>query len=299
MVAAVDPVLMITNAEAGSSDEDNLRAALGVLRELTDVEVARTSQPGELDGVLHRRGGRRLVLAGGDGSLHAVVAALHRRNELTSTNVALIPMGTGNDFARGTGIPLDVAEAARLAVSGSPRALDLLVDCVGEVVVNAVHVGVGAEAGREAKRWKRLVGKVGYPIGAVVAGFRTRGLRLHIEADGDVVADFDRPIIQVAISNGSHVGGGTMIAPNASPADGRADVVVSFATEPWARVGYTAHLVRGTHQQRQDVLALRSERVRISGQPFILNADGEISGPETDHAWHVEHGILNVVLPAG
>jgi hypothetical protein len=47
------------------------------------------------------------------------------------------------------------------------------------------------------------------------------------------------------------------------------------------------------------VLALRAERVRVSGQPFTLNADGEISGPETDHAWHVERGVLNMVLPGG
>ncbi|MPZ95460.1 MAG: diacylglycerol kinase [Propionibacteriales bacterium] len=289
---------MITNAEAGGSDDVSLAAALTVLRAVTDVEVARTAHPGELDGVLHRRGGRRVVVAGGDGSLHAVVAALHRRNELGSAAVALLPMGTGNDFARGTGIPLDIEAAARLAAHGETRPLDLLVDCVGEVVVNAVHVGVGAEAGRAASSWKRVVGKVGYPIGAVVAGFRTRGLRLHVEADGLVVADFSRPIVQVAISNGSHVGGGTELAPDATPEDGRADLVVSFANSPTARLGYLLHLVRGVHHQRPDVTSTRAGRVRISGQRFYCNADGDIHGPETDHSWQVETGVLRMVLPA-
>lgn len=294
---AVDPLLLITNAEAGSSDNGPLQSALTVLRSVTDVEVARTSNPGELDGVLHRRGSRRIVIAGGDGSIHAVVAALHRRNELASTTVALVPTGTGNDFARGAGIPLDAGEAARLAVTGDVHKLDLLVNCVGEIVVNAVHVGIGAEAGRAAHKWKRYLGKIGYAVGALGAGFRTGGLRLHVEADGEVVASFDKPIIQVAIGNGPRVGGGTELTPDAKLADGRADLVVSFATSPWAKLGYTVHLVRGRHQERDDVLAMRASRIRISGQAFNCNADGEIYGPEIDHSWHVEPHVLQMVMP--
>lgn len=293
----MDPVLLITNAEAGSSDDATLERALAVLRAATDVEVARTSNPGELDGVLHRRGGRRIVVAGGDGSIHAVVAALHRRNELAATTVALVPTGTGNDYARGLGIPLEPEDAARLAVEGPVRALDLIVNCVGEVVVNAVHVGIGAEAGRAASRWKKVLGKIGYPIGAVIAGFKTGGLRLHVEADGAVVADFSRPIIQVAISNGSHVGGGTELAPDATPEDGKADLLISFATSPWAKLGYLLHLSRGEHQERNDVLTRRAAEIKITGQDFYCNADGEIYGPETDHAWHVEPATLRMVLP--
>ena len=69
-------MLVITNADAGTADEERLAEALAVLREEASVEVAKTSNPGELDGVLHRAGGRTVVVAGGDGSLHAVVAAL-------------------------------------------------------------------------------------------------------------------------------------------------------------------------------------------------------------------------------
>ena len=101
--------------------------------------------------MLHRRGGRRVVVAGGDGSLHAVVAALHRRHELGETVLGLVPLGTGNDFARGVGHPA----RHRGGRPGRPRRrrprpVDLIVDCLGEVVVNNVHVGVGAQASRHA-----------------------------------------------------------------------------------------------------------------------------------------------------
>jgi diacylglycerol kinase family enzyme len=84
-------MLLITNADAGTTDTENVEKALSVLRAAGDVEVCATSNPGELDGVLHRRGSRRVVVAGGDGSLHAVVAALHRRQELSATILGLIP----------------------------------------------------------------------------------------------------------------------------------------------------------------------------------------------------------------
>ena len=108
----MDPLLLIANADAGSAETAALDVALGVLREDVDVEVARTGNPGELDGVLHRAGCRRIVVAGGDGSLHAVVTALHRRHELGKRTLGLIPLGTGNDFARTLEIPLDPGEAA-------------------------------------------------------------------------------------------------------------------------------------------------------------------------------------------
>ena len=101
----VERLLLITNADAGTNDEEAVDAALEVLRRAADVEVAATSSPDELEEVLAKRDGRDLVVAGGDGSLHAVVAALHASDDLAGPTVGLIPLGTGNDFARGVRIP--------------------------------------------------------------------------------------------------------------------------------------------------------------------------------------------------
>ena len=132
-----------------------------MLRARTSVEVAQTSNPGELDGVLHRAGSRRIVVAGGDGSLHAVVAALHRRHDLADAVIALLPMGTGNDFARAMDIPLEIEEAARVVLEGEVRRVDLILDDTGQVVVNNVHVGAGAQASRRGARWKERLGSIG------------------------------------------------------------------------------------------------------------------------------------------
>jgi YegS/Rv2252/BmrU family lipid kinase len=293
----VDPQLLITNADAGSNDSEAVAAALEVLRRHGDVEVAATADQGELDGVLHRRGGRRVIVAGGDGSLHAIVAALHRRNELADAVIGLLPLGTGNDFARGAGIPLDPEEAAELIVHAEPRPVDLIVDCTGEIVVNNVHVGVGAQASRKAGKWKRRLGRVGYPIGAALAAVNPPFVRLRIEVDGKEVADLAHPILMVAIGNGPTVGGGAEVTPEADPESGTMDVMISFAVGPLARFGYVRNLRKGEHPERDDVLYLRASTVSISGQSFYCSADGEVYGPERTRTWRVEPDAFKMSLP--
>ena len=297
---AVDPILLITHAEAGASDE--LGAALEVLHGHTSVEVAETSNPGELDGVLHRAGSRPIVVAGGDGSLHAVVATLHRRNDLSGKVLGLLPLGTGNDFARTIGMPLDPVEAAKALVSGVPRAMDLIVDELGEVVVNSVHVGASAMASQHGATFKERLGPfglgiIGYPLGAAVAAIRPPFVRLRIEVDGEVVADMDRHVLMVAVGNGASVGGGTELTPDADPGDGMADVLVSFATGPLARVGYALDLARRRHPERDDTVCLRGKQVSVAGEAFWISADGELSGPEGRRTWHVEPAAYSMLVP--
>src|SRR3954470_790697 len=177
----MEPLLLITNPDAGSADEERLEHALRVLRASADVEVTHTGNPGELDSVLHRRGGRHIVVAGGGGSLHAVVAALYRRHELAAAVVGLVPLGTGNDFARGAGIPLDPAEAARVVVAGDVRPVDLIVDCLGEVGVNNVHSGGGPQPSGPPGPRRRAWGGVGYVRGAAKAGVRPPFVRVRVE----------------------------------------------------------------------------------------------------------------------
>ncbi len=303
----MDPILVIKNSDAGPADEESLDRALAVLRQHCSVEVAATSNPGELDGALTRAGSRRIIVAGGDGSLHAVVAALHRRHDLAGSVLGLLPLGTGNDFARGNDLPLDVEEAARVVLHGRPQPMDLLVDELGEVVVNNVHVGAGAQASRRGARWKERLhsvgvgnvnlGKLGYPIGAALSSFQPPYVRLRVEVDGKVMCDYDQPVLMVAVGNGSRVGGGTPLTPDAETDDGRLDVMVSLATGALERLGYVAHLVRGQHTERDDVIYVRGTTVSVSGEKFWCSADGEISGPERTRTWHVEPAAYQLVLP--
>jgi diacylglycerol kinase (ATP) len=303
----VDSLLVITNLGAGTADDETLDRALASLFDEVSIEVTATSNPGELDSVLHRAGSRTIVVAGGDGSIHAVVAALHRRNDLKNAVLGLIPLGTGNDFARAMEIPLDTEEAARLLVEGEVRPVDLIVDELGEVVVNQVHVGAGAQASRRGARWKERLGKIGYgklnlgrlgyPIGAALAAVRPPYVRLRVEVDGQVIVDVDQPVLMVAVGNGPTVGGGAELTPHADAEDGRVDVMISRSVGAFARFGYAAQLAVGRHHERDDVIYLRGSRVSVSGEEFYCAADGEVSGPERHRTWHVEPAAYSMVLP--
>jgi len=111
------------------------------------TELVRTDDAEDLDRALERLDGRTLVVAGGDGSLHLAVQRLWDGGELGDATIGLVPMGTGNDFARGLDLPLDPLEAASAVATGEPRRLDVALGDDGEVEVgvDGTAVGGGAE----------------------------------------------------------------------------------------------------------------------------------------------------------
>lgn len=292
-------LLVVTNAAAGSTDDERVDAALAVLRAAADVRVDTCADPGDLDRLLDGLGDRTLVLAGGDGSVHTAVASLRRRGELSPDRpLGLVPLGTGNDLARTLGIPLDPAGAARALLTGRPRPLDLLVDDTGGVVVNAVHLGVGAEAAEKAGALKERLGKAAYAVGSVLAGAGSTGWDLRVEVDGEPLHT-DEPVLMVGVANGRTIGGGAELAPDAAPDDGLLDVVVATSTGPLARLGFGVALREGGHVEREDVVAVRGRTVTVTGEPFPLNADGELDGPVDRRTWTVQPGAWAVLVGAG
>lgn len=291
-------LLVVTNAAAGSTDDERVDAALAVLREAADVRVDTCADAGDLDRLLGGLGDRTLVLAGGDGSVHTAVATLHRRGELSPDRpLALLPLGTGNDLARTLGIPLDPAEAARALLTGRRRPLDLLVDDTGGVVVNAVHMGIGAEAAEKAGALKERLGKAAYAVGSVLAGAGSTGWDLRVDVDGEPLHT-DEPVLMVGVANGRTIGGGAELAPDAVPDDGLLDVVVATSTGPLARLGFGVALREGGHVEREDVVAVRGRTVTVTGEPFPLNADGELDGPVDRRTWTVRPGAWAVLVGA-
>ncbi len=291
------PMMLLASAHAGSTDDEAVTAARDVLAAAGDVELRSTGTPDELDRALDDLDGRTLVLAGGDGSLHLLVTRLWARGELGSTRLALVPLGTGNDLARVLDVPLDPVDAARLVLSAQPRALDLLVDDAGGVVVNAVHLGVGAAAAEHAGALKPRIGPLAYPVGAVRAGLRATGWRLRVEVDGRIIADNHRRSLMVGIGNGRGIGGGTPLLPHAEPDDGLLDVVVSQAAGPMAKVRYGAALTRGEHLRDKAVRFARGRTVTVVGEQVGVCADGELGADIRRRKWTVEPAAWALVRP--
>jgi diacylglycerol kinase (ATP) len=285
---------VVASPAAGNTDDSKLAPALDVLRQGgADVVLTETGTPEELHAVIDRLDGRTLVVAGGDGSLHAAVQALHDRDELASVPLGLIPLGTGNDFARSLDIPLVPADAARAIVGGTPRLLDVLVDDEDGVVVNSVHTGAGAAAARAAERWKARLGRAGYVVGALTTAVNPPTVRVRVVVDGEVV--HDGRVLQVAVGNGAYVGGGTPLTPGADPSDGAADVLIARPATGWAHVAYAAGLLVGRHHLREDVSTFHGKTVEVTGERFWCSVDGELTGPHHARRWRVERSAYSLI----
>jgi diacylglycerol kinase family enzyme len=303
--SAMQRLLVVVNRAAGTTDDESLQAALTVLRSGADVTVAATADADALRRAVTGRGDRRVVIVGGDGSVHAAVTALNTGGALDAEDpVGIIPLGTGNDLGQALGLPLDPSESAAVVLTGCRRRLDLVRDDVGGVVVNAVHVGAGARAGAEAARFKDRRGSAAYALGAVIAGVSTAGWELRVEVDGRIVeheaagwaADGDTRVLMAAVCNGPTIGGETPLAPGATVDDGLLDVVVSTATGPFARAAFAAALAGGGHVERDDVMVVRGRDVAVTGGPVDLVADGELEEDVASRTWRVHRHAWSVLV---
>jgi diacylglycerol kinase family enzyme len=288
--------LVIANTIAGGVGRGVLDAAVEVLAAAGPANICMPAEPTALDAALGELDGRVPVVAGGDGSLHLVINGLRRLGLLGQVMVGLLPLGTGNDFARAAGVPLDPREAAVALTTAQPRRFDLLEDDTGRVVVNAAHAGLGAEAAAEAAEYKPRLGPLAYPLGALLAGIREEGWALRVSVDGTAVAAGER-LLMVGMANGPTIGGGTPLCPRARADDGRLDVVAVGAVGPAARAGFAAALRAGTHLERDDVHHFKGSSVRISGEPVRHNADGELEAEVTDRSYQILPGAWSLLVP--
>ena len=287
----------MVSAGAGNAEDDTTDTVARVLGQAGPVEIVSTSDTDDLDRAIDASADRVLVVAGGDGSLHALLGRLWSRGPgaLRARPLGLVPMGTGNDFARGVGLPLDPEQAAAAIIDGAPHRFDLIVDDAGGVVMNAAHVGVGAEAAEVASGMKGALGPIAYPVGALVAGLTERGWKIDVELDGRAVQTPGERVIMVGVANGPSIGGGTELCPPARPDDGMLDLIMVGATGPLARVSFGRDLNRGVHLERDDVVHCQGRRVRIMGEPVRHNADGELTDELSERTYEIVPGAWSLV----
>jgi diacylglycerol kinase (ATP) len=192
--------------------------------------------------------------------------------------LAVIPVGTANDFARALDLPVDVEEACRVAVGGTAtRQLDLG-EIAGRPFVNVASAGLAPEAAREAGGLKGALGSAAYLIGAVRAGLRARPLRCSLTCDGEEV--FSGRAWQVTAAITGAFGGGAAI--EADPTDRALHLAVIESGARAALVRRAYGLRRGSIERQKGVITRRCHQARLSvpgGTAF--NVDGELltAGP--------------------
>ena len=136
----------------------------------------------DLEQAFHEHGAKadRIVIGGGDGTISAALPALLRLGK----PLAVLPLGTANDFARTLGVPAEAMEAAEIAIGGCEHCID-----VGRVngrpFINVASVGLAAKVTEEqSRRLKRRWRVLSYLISLWRAAWAARPFYLEVELDG-------------------------------------------------------------------------------------------------------------------
>jgi diacylglycerol kinase (ATP) len=269
----------IVNPKAGSVKD--LDALLKQLERLESTTVRVTEGPGSAESYAReaaQNGCDEIIAAGGDGTLNEVVNGM--ANRFDSVRLGLIPLGTGNDFARCLNLPSAVEENIDIALSGETTALDL-VRANSERVRFFVNVSAGGFSGlvdeKLTPELKRTWGPLAYVRSAAAALPELHAYRTVVELDRRQVLDVD--LYNVVVANGRFVAGGLPIAPEADPADGLLDVVL-IPSRPTSEVVLVAtQILLGKHLKSDAIIFRRAAKVSVQSNPGMwFNVDGELIG---------------------
>ena len=217
------------------------------------------------------QGSQGVLAVGGDGLVHLVIQALAQ----TGIGLGVIPAGTGNDFARALGLPLNSPEKiVERVLSTLPTPVDLGLahqHFFGAILSTGFDSMVNERA--NAMRWPRGPIRYNLAIARELPVFKPRAYSFTI--DGET---FSTEAMLVAVANGASYGGGMKICPQAQINDGWLDVLI---LKPLSKIEFLRvfpKVYAGTHVTHPAVVIRRARSVEIEADA-IAYADGEREGP--------------------
>jgi diacylglycerol kinase (ATP) len=304
--SSVPPLAVVLNPNAGGGQATREWPRL-------EAELKRRGQPFEL--ILESSGDDALariqalpprigVLAvGGDGTVGALLPALVSVPKRPGRPLAVVPLGTGNDFAGMLGLrPGQFAEALD-RLSFQPRDVDALEvrilegDGAGRTHVLLNGLGLGFDAAVTANMAHapaRLQGFVRYAWAAVATVRELRLADVQITLDGQPFYSGPSPI--VAVMNGTRYGGGFRISPQSDPRDGQLDVVAGGPMNRLQLVGLMLRVLRGTHLDQLQVHAAKGHEVTVRWDaPTPIHLDGDLHGQVTAIRVRVLEGVVKLL----
>jgi diacylglycerol kinase (ATP) len=240
---------------------------------LTVTQYATTcaEDVGRISAEVIASGADAVALVGGDGTVHLGAQVLAK----SGMPFGVIPAGTGNDFARGIGVPLKSPQAAAdLIIAGNTRSVDLAT-AKDEFITTVVAGGFDSLVNKRANAMTWPKGNARYTI-ATLAELRTfKPLEYVVTVDGEV---FETRAMLVAVGTGATYGGGMQICAGAEIDDGLLDVTIIKPVSRLTLLQMFPKLSKGTHVGHPMLHTLRGRTVRLESTGVTAYADGEILG---------------------
>lgn len=267
-------------------------------------EVLVSERPAELTKLAAEAveaGVSQLVVVGGDGTVHEVVNGVLSA-PADAVELAILPQGTGRDFARSLGLPKRFDEAVNVAVSGAVRAIDagrarFTREGVTEEAwfANFAGAGISGAIARDANASsKALGGRVAFLVSTVKVFARWKSVAVEVEIDGERRGG---PMFEIVAMNGPYAAGGMRLAPEGRPDDGLLDCVLFGDVTKLDFLTTFPKIYSGRHLAHPKIEHLRGRTVSVEAeQPLPVVLDGEDAGT-TPARFEVVPGALRVRVP--
>jgi diacylglycerol kinase (ATP) len=250
-------------------------------RRRVHYDLVQTEGPGHARDLARdaaRDGIRRIVAAGGDGTVHDVANGILAA-AVNGASLGVLPIGTGNDFAKM--VPGTATRPGALDALAAGRTIQVDVgraswDDRVEYFTNAMGTGIDVEVVRQLRRSRYVPGGASYVTALVRALLRYRPMAVAMEIDGRTVL---RRIMNLAVCNGTSIGGTFRICPDARADDGLLDVCVVDEMPVLRNALMVPRVLTGTHTRRHGVTMDRGAAVHLTlagGGPLPFQLDGEL-----------------------
>ena len=292
-------VALVVNADSRRG-RDALESSRRLLLDggVRHVEAHGVTSGDELGSTLDRVVATRpdlLIVGGGDGTVCCGAARVAE----TDIILGVLALGTANDFARTLELPQDPAAAIRELLAGKVVDIDLG-RANGRAFLNVASFGLSVGVTeRLTPSLKRRLGPVAYPVATLRAHRHHRPFTASL-----VFPEGDHPpmqlddLLQVAVGNGRHYGGGNTVSPTASVDDDLLDVYAIERGRLIDHVSIARLLKDGTFIEHDRVHHVTTRAVRVStGTPMPVNLDGEIAA-STPTSFTLDRNALHVAVPA-
>jgi len=308
-VAVAQRISVLVNSAAGG--DRGLSRTKTLVAELADrgwtVDLLKTDSVDDVAVRINEArtlGMTRLVLAGGDGLIHHALPALVD----SSVAVGIVPVGTGNDFCRGLGLPTKRTAALDEATGSAVKAVDVLRIAVGEQVRYVATVLTSGFSGRVNRRANEMIRRPWIPKGASRYTIATVAELASLEPVPFRLAFDDEPAIDhaaclIAIGNTAFFGGGMAVCPDAVHDDGAMDVTTIEPVSKATFVRVLPLVFSGRHVGHPDVTQRRCRRLVVTAdEPWWADGEeldfGDVTAP-VEATVSVLPGALTVACRSG
>ena len=236
-------------------------------------------------------GHEKIIALGGDGTMREVAMAVYN----TDATMGIIPCGTGNDMARPLGISTDPLRALDVVLHGERRLMDAAM-ANDELFFNVAGFGFDVDVLDYTELYKKKYknGSIAYLRGLLRALTGMRNRKTKITWPGGSV-EYD--VLLLVAANGTHIGGGMMVAPDADPFDGLLDVGVVHDTTKLAVISLLPRFLRGKRISEKYVTYFRAAELTAECDPASrIQVDGEVM-PGTPVTFRILPEALWMILP--